>query len=138
MKVPKKENMGNSSRIVNLRNLGDAIHQISAHAATCQRSTSKALGFDEAVSLVGEKQRNGLASVLTARCNGCGEEIPIPTSSKIACSNGSKHWECNIAAVWGQMSTGGGFAPLRETMSSLGVPVMSKKTFINTEGSLGS
>ena len=138
MKVPEKENMGNSSRIVNLRNLGDAIHQISAHAATCKRSTSKALAFDEAVSLVGEKQRNGLASVLTARCNGCGEEIPIPTSSKIACSNGSKHWECNLAAVWGQMSSGGGFAPLRETKSSLGVPVMSKKTFINTEGSLGS
>ena len=30
------------------------------------------------------------------------------------------------------MSTGGGFAPLRETVSSIGVPVMSKNAFINT------
>lgn len=36
------------------------------------------------------------------------------------------------------MSTGGGFATLRESMSALGVPVMTKKTFINTECTLGS
>ena len=34
--------------------------------------------------------------------------------------------KCNLAAVWGQMSTGGGHTQLQETMSVLGVPVMVK------------
>ena len=138
MKTSGKENIGNSSRVINLQNLGDAIKLISIHATTCQKCSSKSLALGEAITLVGEKQRNGLASVLTARCNGCGEEITIPTSSKITCLNGSKRWESNLAAVWGQMSTGGGFSSLRETMSSLGVPVMTKKAFIRTEHLLGS
>ena len=48
---------------------------------------------------------------------------------KITESNGTKGyslWECNLAAVWGQLATGGGLAPLRESMSVLGVPVMTK------------
>lgn len=42
-----------------------------------------------------------------------------------------------MAAVWGQMVTGGGHAPLAEAMSVLGVPVMSKKSFIVTEKEIG-
>ena len=38
-----------------------------------------------------------------------------------------------MAAVWGQMSTGGGHAHLREAMSVLGVPTMTKKAFMATE-----
>jgi len=34
--------------------------------------------------LVGEQFRDGLASILTARCKGCGTEILFPTSSKVA------------------------------------------------------
>ena len=37
-----------------------------------------------------------------------------------------------MAAVWGQMSTGGGHAPLTETVSVLGVPVLTKKSFMAT------
>ena len=44
-----------------------------------------------------------------------------------------KRWESNVAAVWGQMATGGGHARLNEVMSLLGVPVMTKKMFIATE-----
>lgn len=87
---------------------------------------------------MGETCRNGLASVLIARCNSCGKEITFPTSSKVSGQGGAKRWECNLAAVWGQMSTGGGFATLRESMSALGVPVMTKKSFIETERTLGS
>lgn len=76
--------------------------------------------------------------VLTVRCDGCRKEITLPNSSKIACINGAKQWESNLAAVWGQMITGGGFTTLRETMSVLGVPNMTKKTFVNTEWCLGS
>ena len=43
----------------------------------------------------------------------------------------------NLAAVWGQMSTGGGHSKLQETMCVLGVPVMSARHFINTEREIG-
>ena len=41
-----------------------------------------------------------------------------------------------MAAVWGQMSTGGGHAHLKETMSVLGVPTMTKKAFVATESAI--
>ena len=46
-------------------------------------------------------------------------------------------WECNLAAVWGQMSTGGGHSKLEETLSVIGVPVMTKKRFNDTERDIG-
>ena len=42
-----------------------------------------------------------------------------------------------MAAVWGKMSTGGGNACLTETMSVLGVPALSKKSFIASEKAIG-
>ena len=42
-----------------------------------------------------------------------------------------------MAAVWGQMSTGNGHSQLEESMSVLGVPVMTKKSFIDTERKIG-
>lgn len=38
-----------------------------------------------------------------------------------------------MAAVWDQLATGGGHAPLQESMSVLGILVMTKKTFSLTE-----
>ena len=35
------------------------------------------------------------------------------------------------------MATGGGYTDFQESMSSLGVPVMAKKTFIATEKKIG-
>ncbi len=35
------------------------------------------------------------------------------------------------------MSTGGGHSALEETMSVMGVPVMTKSTFIETENAIG-
>ena len=64
-------------------------------------------------------------------------EIACPTSSKVTSLGGSKRWECNVAAVWGQMATGGGHAPLAEMMSIFGLPVMSKKSFIAIEKEIG-
>ncbi len=52
-------------------------------------------------------------------------------------SLGMCRWETNLAAVWGQMSTGGGHSNLEETMSVMGVPVMTKSTFIETENAIG-
>ena len=112
------------SRIINLEKLAPFINSVSEHSKTCQLGT---------VSLTGETYRAGLASILSAKCSGCRMEIAFPTSSKVASLSGSQLWECNVAAVWGQMATGGGHAPLAELMSVLGVPVMSKKSFIATE-----
>jgi len=58
--------------------------------------------------------------------------MSFPTSTKVSgpiCN----HWATNFAAVWGQMATGGGFNSLQESMSIVGVPVMSKWSFIQTE-----
>ena len=47
--------------------------------------------------------------------------------------SGYKRQESNLAAVWGQMSTGSGHNHLQDMMGVLGVPIMSKMTFIQTE-----
>lgn len=74
-----------------------------------------------------------LASILIARCKGCGTEILFPTSSKVTCRRTNCHREHNLAAIWEKMATGGGFSCLQESMSVLGVPVMTKKSFMATE-----
>ena len=63
--------------------------------------------------------------------------IDLYTSEKVKGPNGYTRWECNLAAVWGQMTTGGGHSNLQESLSVVGVPVMSKASFIHTERSLG-
>ena len=106
-KKPKRLSL-NSSRIIKLKNLDSAIQSISAHAATCPGCLSNASSSNQAVSLLGETDRKGLASVLTARCNYCKEEINFQTSSKVCCQKGASRWEHNLAAVWGEMRLVGG------------------------------
>ena len=43
----------------------------------------------------------------------------------------------NLAAVWGQMVTGGGHSSLKNMMSVLGIPVMAKGSFTPTEPDIG-
>ena len=88
------------------------------------------------VKLIGE-QRNGLASILSSTYTQCGDCIPLETSRKVKGPNGYKCWESNLATLWGQMSTGNGHNNLQDAMSGLGVPVMSKTTFIQTERDIG-
>ena len=103
------------------------------HVATCQACISKALQEKEAVVLFGEAIRAGFASVLSSRCAGCQQEFKFSTSTKVKGMSGGKQWETNLAAVWGQMTTGGGHKPLAEMMAILGVPVMTKQSFLTTE-----
>ena len=106
----------NSCRIINLEELRKHIADISVHAATCQSCIDKAIML---VELVEEQFRDGLASVLTAQCKGCGTEIAFPTSSKVNCKGARQRWECNLVAVWGQMVTGGGVqSPSRKHVHS--------------------
>ena len=38
-----------------------------------------------------------------------------------------------MAAAWGQMATGGGYATLKESMLVIGVLIITKKSLIQTE-----
>ena len=101
--------------------------QVSTHSRSFKNGT---------ISMTGEHYWECLASSsVPATCSGCRMEVVFPTSSKVTDlggGGGGQRWECNLAAVWGQMSTGGGHAPLAETVSVLGVPVLTKKSFMAT------
>ena len=51
--------------------------------------------------------------------------------------SGNHHWECNLAEVWGQMATGGGHVPLTESMSVMGIPALTKRSFMAIEKRIG-
>ena len=112
------------SRLVNIDQLQEYTDELNRHAMQCQGS----------IVLSGEL-RNGLASVLSGRCSACKHTVKLQTSKKV---NGPySRWECNLAAVWGKMATGGGHSQLEETMSVVGVPVMTGVSFIQTERDIG-
>ncbi len=117
-----KEKIGSleGSRIINLDQLQLYTENISKHA----------------VVLNGES-RDGLASILSAKCTTCSHVIAFPTSTKVKGTRGYKRWQCNLAAVWGQMVTGGGHSNLEESMSIVGVPVMTNASFVQTERAIG-
>ena len=50
---------------------------------------------------------------------------------------GYSQWECHLAAVWGEMVAGGGHCRIKETLGVMGVPVMTKASFINIERGIG-
>ena len=125
------------SRIVNLNNLMQHLQDISQHASTCQPCADNALSGDQAIVLIGDQNRNGFCSILTSRCTGCHMEFQFSTSSRVQAMSGGHYWECNLAAVWGQMATGGGHAPLTESMAVLGIPSLTKKSFMSIEKRIG-
>ena len=108
------------NRIINLHLLKNFTAEITKHASECGGE----------VKLSGEHNQRGLASILSATCTTCDMKISFQTSPVV---QGSKKWQINLAAVWGQMATGGGYSTLQESMAVIGVPVMTKKSFIATE-----
>ena len=114
------------SRIINIDKLKQYTNNLTLHSARCGGS----------IVLNGET-RHGLASILTGQCSACQHTIVLETSPKVKGPKQYYRWECNLAAVWGQMATGGGHSHLEETMSVLGVPAMTKASFISTERSIG-
>ena len=109
-----------------MHRLQQYMHDLNEHATKCEGP----------VVLTGEV-REGLASIMSSRCSTCSHTITLETADKVKGPRGYSRWECNLAAVWGQMATGGGHSQLKETMSVLGVPVMTKATFIQSERSIG-
>ena len=126
-----------TARIINMQCLSRYVQDITFHAATCESSVDMAHAGHPPIVLEGELHRDGLASIVCARCEGCHAFIQLETSRKIAGRGGRQRCEINLAGVWGQMSTGGGHNTLEETMAVLGVSVMSKRSFTHTERQIG-
>ena len=124
------------SRVIKLQQLQEHIQTVTSHVASCPSCANKT-SLQQMVS-VKEKHREGLASILTTHCEGCHAEFPFSTSVKVKGMTGGQYWEINLAAVWGQMSIGGGHAPLEESMAVLGVPTMTKRSFIAAEKRIGA
>ncbi len=78
------------SRIINLAQLAAFIRKISEHSASCQQGT---------IMLTGKRNRCSVQRL-------CCLEVAIPTS-KVSGVVAGQRWECNLAAVWGQMSLEG-------------------------------
>lgn len=92
------------SRIINLEKLSEFIHNFSQHILTCEKATS--LIESKSKILIEGETRRGLASIIRVKCKGCGETLDLESSKKVVGPKGIKRWECNLAAVWGQMATG--------------------------------
>ena len=96
-------------------------------------SISKWICIANDMMILVEQARYGLALIVAYQCCGCDQRISFCTSTKVTSPEGNKYWSCNLAAMWGQLATGGGFNKLEESISVLGVPVMSRRVFVNTK-----
>lgn len=113
---------------MDLQCLSEGIQKISSHASICKGKCS----------IHRESVREGLASILEVTCENCTQKISVESSAKIEGSNEvRKRYGVNVGAVWGQMATGGGQKCLNETMASINVPGMTKKTFQKIETQIG-
>ena len=124
--TPVESTLTPGSRIINLDKLQGYTESIRAHSSHCEGS----------IVLSGET-RHGLASILRGYCPACSHTITLETSPKVKGPRGYSQWECNLAAVWGEMVTGGGHSRLEESLSVVGIPVMTKASFIATERAIG-
>ena len=124
------------SRIINLQCLKNFVTTISLHVALCEKSQALAAKGEEPLKLAGEVQRYGLATILKACCKGCWKTWEVAQSPKMGDSTGQ--FEVNVAAVWGQMATGGGCEKMNEFLGTLGVPGMQGKVFSQTEDKIGA
>ena len=101
------------------------------HILSCPQSAL--LEGTQGVAIEGESQQ-GLASIIGVNAMDATHMVlKLETSAKVTCPRGSRRWECNIAAVWGQMATGGGHKKLERNNVLLGMPTMSRTSFIKTE-----
>ena len=69
-------------RVINLQLLNRHIEDVIQHVATCSACHMVAQSFD-AMTVVGEKNRNGFASILGCKFKGCGQELTFNASTKV-------------------------------------------------------
>ena len=57
------------------------------------------------IELASEIDTYGLASILSAKCNGCHTEFILNKSPKLNIDRQSKHFDINVRTVWGTLVT---------------------------------
>ena len=102
------------ARIMNLDLLKKHIATISSHTALCEKARDVVLQGKAPVVLHSE-ERHGLATILKAKCVGCGEAFHLNNTESIETSGG-KYFDINVRGVWGSMVTGGGCSLLNECL----------------------
>ena len=80
-----------------------------------------------------ETRQAGLASVLTVKYIKCGSKFRIESSKRVKAADGRQRWVMNVAAVLGQMATGGGATSLTCSVTPMNVRRMPKKLYTATE-----
>ncbi|KAJ8309411.1 LOW QUALITY PROTEIN: hypothetical protein KUTeg_014285 [Tegillarca granosa] len=88
------------------------------------------------IKFLKEIRTNGLASDLSAECQGCRQTFRFETSPQLPMKN-SNHYDINIRSVWGSMVTGSGVSNLNELMGTMNCPGMSQNTFSTIEEEIG-
>ena len=111
------------SIVVNLEKLQQFADDFTQYSTSCEGSIT-----------LNQENRAG---TIKGDCSNCEHAITLETYKKVKGPRGYNQWECNLAAVWGQIATGTGHRQLEETMSVMGVPVLTKATFISTERDIG-
>ena len=108
---------------MDLENLGSGLAEISSHSGQCGGMCV----------LDGEVMRAGLASILSVQCLKCGTKFQINSSKYMKTADGGQRWVVNVAAVLGQMATGGGATSLTCSVTPMNVSGMPKKLYSTTE-----
>ena len=123
--VPVLQELTNTSTpgstIVDMHNIAEGVSTISTHSASCGGSCI----------LEDIKRRAGLAVTLIIKCNKCQQQFEINSSNKV--KNHKGMWHVNVAAVLGQVITGGGCAQLNNSLAPMNVHGTSKRVFTRTE-----
>ena len=102
------------SRIMDMGNILAAIAEVSAHSAVCGGTCV----------IDGDVMHSGLAVVVKIRCTKCAQMFRL-------------RWLVNVAAVLGQMSTGGGATALNSILTLMDIPRMPKSMLSATERLIG-
>jgi hypothetical protein len=118
-------------RLVNLECLEKYITEISVHCMLCKHLHEH---VDSPIELIGEVWHQGLASIVAAKCKGCGKtfELKSPRMRK------DRRFEVNVRAVWSQMVTGGGASRLSEQCATMGMNGITQTAFTQIEDEIGS
>ena len=118
------------NRIVNLKHFGKSLQSVINHASVCPS--------DGKPRIVQEIERKGLGCVIQFRCDGCGMTLAVETQPKSKGPSGQMRHSINIASVWGFLSIGGGYANMKEVLSTLNIPSPDSKTFSKVESQIGA
>lgn len=122
----ESNDLPHDSRVMDISNLATMVEEVSSHSASCRG----------ACKMDGELQHAGLAVVIRLACEKCAKQFRLHLSKQVDTADG-KRWLVNLAAVLGQLATGGGTSALSRMLLCMGIPDMPKSIFTATERLLG-